>query len=222
MVRLEALFPDSAGKLGQLARDFLSEAVGRPEVDTDQIARLWGALRRQIDELNQEKDRFALIRTMTDRIGSSGAPTWARRLATEPAEDGTDPLIPADWRDAWDWAAASAYLARIDAIPSGRRPPSLVAQSARYRARLAAARNEHDGVEQGFKTAEAVFREHGLTFFVAATELEHAEWLFGQERRDDAEPLLVEAREIFDRLEAAPWIERCDRLAPARAATVSV
>jgi hypothetical protein len=115
-----------------------------------------------------------------------------------------------------------ALLGRIDAIPSGRRPPSLVAQAARYRARLAAARNEHDGVEQGFKTAEAVFREHSLTFFVAATELEHAEWLTGQGRGDEAEPLLAEAREIFERLEATPWLARCDALAPARAETASV
>jgi class 3 adenylate cyclase/tetratricopeptide (TPR) repeat protein len=113
-------------------------------------------------------------------------------------------------------------LARIDAIPSGRRPPSMVAQAARYRARLAAARNEHDAVEQGFKTGEAVFREHGLTFFVAATELEHAEWLAGRGRSEEAEPLLAEAREIFERLAATPWLERCDRLAPARAATASV
>jgi tetratricopeptide (TPR) repeat protein len=115
-----------------------------------------------------------------------------------------------------------ALLGRIDAIPPGRRPPSMVAQAARYRARLAAARNEHGAVEQGFKTAQAVFREHGLTFFVAATELEHGEWLADQGRREEAEPLLEEAREIFERLAAAPWLERCDRLASTRAATASV
>jgi hypothetical protein len=59
-------------------------------------------------------------------------------------------------------------------------------------------------------------------FFVAATELEHAEWLTGQGRGDEAEPLLTEAREIFERLEAAPWLARCDAVAPARAETVSV
>jgi predicted ATPase/class 3 adenylate cyclase len=113
-------------------------------------------------------------------------------------------------------------LAKIDEIPTGRRPPSLVAQAARYRARLAAARNEHEGVEQGFKTAEAVFREHGLTFFLAAAELEHAEWLTGNGRSQEAQPLLDEAREIFERLEATPWLGRCDALAPARAESVSV
>ena len=99
-------------------------------------------------------------------------------------------------------------LARIEAIPSGKRSPSLRAQAARFRARLAAARGEQARVEQWFKTAEAVFREHGLVFHLAVTELEHAEWLVAQGRAEDAEPLLAEARQIFERLEAAPWLER--------------
>jgi len=112
-------------------------------------------------------------------------------------------------------------LGRIDAIPTGRRPPSLVGQAARYRALLAAARGQHDDVEQGFKTAGAVFREHGLMFFLAATELEHGEWLVAQGRSADAQPLLEEAREIFERLEAAPWLARCDAIAPRSSEQVS-
>ncbi len=108
-------------------------------------------------------------------------------------------------------------LARIDSIPPGRRPPSLRAQSARFRARLAAARGEHEGVEQGFKTAAGIFREHGLTFLMAVTELEHGEWLVGQGRGEEAEPLLLEAREIFERLEAKPWSERANAVTPAEA-----
>ena len=71
-------------------------------------------------------------------------------------------------------------LARIDSIPPGPRPRSLRAQSARFRARLAAERGEHEGVEQGFKTAAGIFREHGLTFPLAVTQLEHGEWLVAQ------------------------------------------
>ena len=78
-------------------------------------------------------------------------------------------------------------VARIDSIPPGRRPPSLRAQSARFRARLAAARGAHEGVEQGFKTAAGIFREHGLTFPMEVTELEHGEWLVAQGRGDEAE-----------------------------------
>jgi len=112
---------------------------------------------------------------------------------------------------------AEELLGRIDAIPPGKRPPSMRAHAARFRARLAAERGEDEGVEQGFKTAGAVFREHGLTFPLAVTQLEHGEWLTGRGRADDADALLAEAREIFERLEAIPWLERVDATRPALA-----
>jgi hypothetical protein len=34
--------------------------------------------------------------------------------------------------------------------------------------------------------------------------------LVAQARRDEAEPLLAEAHEIFERLEAKPWLDRLD------------
>ena len=106
-------------------------------------------------------------------------------------------------------------LGRIDAIPPGKRPPFLVADAARFRALLAAARGEQNVVEQGFKTAAAVFREHGLTFYLGLTQLEHGEWLETQGRNEEAAPLLAEAREIFGRLGATPSLERAG--APAEA-----
>jgi tetratricopeptide (TPR) repeat protein len=139
--------------------------------------------------------------------------------------------VGADAKIAFGAAADSAFaigrldeveklLARIDAMAPGRRPPSLRAQAARFRARLAAVRGEDDGVEQGFKTAAGIFREHGLSFHMAVTELEYGEWLFGQGRAAEAEPLLAEAREIFERLEATPWLERAEAAAGAEAVVV--
>jgi hypothetical protein len=47
-----------------------------------------------------------------------------------------------------------------------------------------------------------------MPFYIAVTLLERGEWLAGQDRRKDAEPLLDEAQEIFERLRAMPWLER--------------
>ena len=47
-----------------------------------------------------------------------------------------------------------------------------------------------------------------MPFWLALTELEHAESLSAQGRASEAEALLAEAREIFARLEATPWLER--------------
>ncbi len=101
---------------------------------------------------------------------------------------------------------------RIEGIPPGIRPPSLRAQAARFQALLRAARGEHATAEQGFKTAEAIFREHGLAFPLAVAQLEHGEWLVAQGRLGDAEALLHEAREMFERLEAMPYVARVDSL----------
>ncbi|MFN8232399.1 MAG: hypothetical protein U0V56_02580 [Actinomycetota bacterium] len=49
-----------------------------------------------------------------------------------------------------------------------------------------------------------------LPFWMGVTLLEHGEWLMGQGRPHDAEPLLDEARGIFERLRATPWIDRLD------------
>jgi class 3 adenylate cyclase/tetratricopeptide (TPR) repeat protein len=112
-----------------------------------------------------------------------------------------------------------AVLADIDSLRPGELRPWLRAQAARFRARLAAARGETDGVEQGFKTAEQIFREYGIPVWLAVTELEHGEWLVTQSRGDEAESLLTEAREIFERLEAKPWLERASRAGEPVAAT---
>ena len=56
-----------------------------------------------------------------------------------------------------------------------------------------------------------------MPFYLGATQLEHAEWLSEQGRDAEAEPLLEEARAIFEELEAAPWLERVSAVAPRRA-----
>ena len=58
------------------------------------------------------------------------------------------------------------------------------------------------GDQQSFEAAAAErFRELGIPFWLAVTLLEHGE-LTGDES------LLDEAREIFERLKATPWLER--------------
>ena len=98
-------------------------------------------------------------------------------------------------------AAADGLLATVKELPPGLRPPFLEAQAHRFRARM-------NDEEAGFKTAAGSFREYNFPFWLAVTELEHGEWLAGQGRADEAELLLAEAREIFERLEAKPWLER--------------
>ena len=107
-----------------------------------------------------------------------------------------------------DDAKAEELLGLVDALAPGRRNPSLEAHRLRLRARLQVSRGETASVDRLFASAERLYREHDLVFWLAVAQLEHAEWLLRQDRQADAEPLLDEARSTFAELRAIPWLER--------------
>jgi len=80
---------------------------------------------------------------------------------------------------------------------------------------------ESETTDRLFRGAIGLWREIAAPFHLAVVQLEHAEWLGAQARVDEAEPLLTEARETFERLEATPWLERLGAHA-ARGASASV
>jgi ATP/maltotriose-dependent transcriptional regulator MalT len=86
----------------------------------------------------------------------------------------------------------------------------LQAQAARFRAAVAARNGDAQEAERLFKQAAGRFRELSVPFYLAVAQLEHAEWLTAQGRADEAEELLAEAHEAFERLRATPWLERLD------------
>jgi predicted ATPase/class 3 adenylate cyclase len=116
--------------------------------------------------------------------------------------------------DLGDLHHVEELLGPVESLPRGRFPIYLEAHVSRFRARLAAASGVSDGVEGRFKSAAGRFREMAVPFWMAVTLLEHAEWLVGQGRGSEGQPLLAEAREIFERLKARPWVERLDPIAP--------
>jgi len=99
-----------------------------------------------------------------------------------------------------DSAKAEELLASVEEIPAGSRPPYLDAQTKRFRARLG-------GDAAGYAAAAARFRELDIPFWLAVTLLEQGE-----------RSGLAEAREIFARLGATPWLERVDAAGAATAA----
>jgi class 3 adenylate cyclase/tetratricopeptide (TPR) repeat protein len=115
-----------------------------------------------------------------------------------------------------NFAKAEELLAIPESLAPGQLTPFLQAQGLRLRARFDAARDEHPMADERFRTAASLFRERGVVFYLAVTQLEHAEWLFEQGRADEAHSLLVEARDAFQQLRARPWVERAVGLAATR------
>jgi len=152
-------------------------------------------------------DALAAAEAALADIGTLGATSQPIRFAFAEALESAFAL--------GDLAKVEQLIAQIDGLRPRERTAFLRAQAVRFRALLAAARDEHDAVEQGFKTAEQILREYGMPFRLAVVQLEHAEWLLGRGRSEEAEPLLTEARETFERLEAKPWLERASEASPA-------
>jgi class 3 adenylate cyclase len=100
-----------------------------------------------------------------------------------------------------DAAGVQEQLDRIEALRPGERPALLEAHAHRFRAKLT-------GDEAGFRSAAALFRERSLEFWLAVTLLEHGEQLAERNGGAGAARLVAEAREIFERLGATPWLER--------------
>jgi tetratricopeptide (TPR) repeat protein len=111
-----------------------------------------------------------------------------------------------------DDAKVDELLAIVEHLPPGGVNPFLRATGARFTARRAARDGDGDTAAAGFSAAARIFREIEYSFDLAVVLLEHAEWLAEVGRLDGAAPLAAEAREIFDRLRATPYIERLDRL----------
>jgi len=101
-----------------------------------------------------------------------------------------------------DRAAVEDLLGAIEELPPGRRPPFLDAHARRFRGRL-------QGDASQLETAARRFREIGIPFWLAVTLLD-----LGELTGDGA--VLEEAREIFERLRATPWIERVAAVAGRR------
>jgi class 3 adenylate cyclase len=156
----------------------------------------------------QDIAAIATARSLVLRVEGDAAGALAeaeRGIATRDALGVTGAL----WKFAWVETVESAFAAgderraaellrSVAGLAPGERTPYLVAEADRLGARL----DEADA-DARLRRAIAVFRELALPFHAAIAQLELAERGPG-----DAEALAREAAAEFERLGAAPWLER--------------
>jgi hypothetical protein len=106
-----------------------------------------------------------------------------------------------------DTAQAEELLATVEELPVGLCPPSMAAAAHRFRGRLA---GNSPAAEEHLRAAVAELRRVELPYELAIALFEVGEWLAGQGRRDESQPLLDEARETFEHLRATRWLERLE------------
>ena len=117
-----------------------------------------------------------------------------------------------------DVQRAEEILAELEGLYPGELTPSMRAQRERLRAKVDIAKGQLEGVERRLQNAANEFRAIPMPFWLGVTLLEHAEWLVGQDRGEEATPLKSEAIAIFEGLRARPWLERAGQLSSEAAA----
>jgi predicted ATPase/class 3 adenylate cyclase len=108
---------------------------------------------------------------------------------------------------------------RVDTLPTNARPRVIESQLCRLRANAAAAAGRHDEAGAAYAVALANARNLGFAYWLAPVLADYGGWLVATGHPDEAEPLLAEARELFDAMGASMWLERLDRIAPTARAT---
>jgi class 3 adenylate cyclase/predicted ATPase len=104
---------------------------------------------------------------------------------------------------------AKRLLSLVADAPPGHAPPYIRAQLARYRALVRVAEGDRSvEIGNGLRGAVNGLRDLGYPYWLARAQADLGQWLAGRGRRADAEPLLVEARDILSDLGAQPDLER--------------
>jgi class 3 adenylate cyclase/tetratricopeptide (TPR) repeat protein len=167
----------------------------------------------------QDKANFSLLTAFI--AAARRQPEESLRHARETAAYGsTLGMTHEVVRWGWSLAARTAYelrdavairelIALADSRPAGQLAPIIRAERDLLRARLAGRDGDH-GARAALTAAITGLREVGSPYHLAHGLLDHAEYLTGVGDGDTAALAVAEARDIGDRLNCPPLLERAD------------
>jgi tetratricopeptide (TPR) repeat protein len=212
-IRAEITLPDTHAAMGRLfAAVWLS--LPRGDVAAARAALEQEGELRHVDEAQQLVGFHA---TEAQVLRAEQRLLEALAVAREALDMGLPAIHPFwkfVWIEAWeaaldlgDEAQVEELLGEVERLRPSDRTPLLVAQEARFRGRLAAQRGEREQAVELLAQAVEGFRALQTPFWLAIVLVELAELGGGDSAR-----LLAEARAIFERLGARPWLERIDAL----------
>jgi very-short-patch-repair endonuclease/KaiC/GvpD/RAD55 family RecA-like ATPase len=110
---IRSVLAEHSGAVVTEANELLAK-IGTPESTDLDLHASWSAIFIELDRLSIVRPALDEIRRVCTVLHQAGAPNWALRLSTQPAEDLNDTLIPDTWLMSWRWRQASVLLDRID------------------------------------------------------------------------------------------------------------
>ena len=215
LVTADAVYPDAFRVSGTVLLELPRGGVGRAREILDARRELRNAVDAQIRSLYLLSE--ARVLRAEGRPADAAESARGARLA---AAELHERLHAFAWEEQLEDLAAAGdldgleeCLAVADALAPVERTPFVDAVHARFRAQALAGRGEQVEAEQWSERARRAYRSLGFPYYEAIVQAEQAGRLLAEGRAEDAAAPLAEAREVFARLGARPWLERCDELA---------
>ena len=118
LLRLEGIRQKLINRKGLIVdqiRKFITDTLGNKDQDEIELQKSWHALISELIRLGSLRPDLDQIVLVSAEIEKSGAPLWAARVRRHAAGTDRDPILPTDWREAWEWRCACALLDSIDA-----------------------------------------------------------------------------------------------------------
>jgi len=212
------------GELPRLASLPLLARIQAARGNKDAVAHILGLA---VDANASTNAEFADAPTVARAIAlnASGRHQEALDVAWPVAVSGAE-VVNEDRREAYveaglaalavnDQAAIERLIAHVADLPPALRSPLLRAGAARFAGLLAHRRADPASADERLTAATRELRTIKAPFVLGQVLVEHAELLETEERGAEAVALRAEAREIFTRLQAAPWLARTQ--APSQA-----
>jgi len=73
----------------------------------------WNQYRNELLQLrNRLSESIETVQRVEKLIDESGAPQWAERIRAQPCTGDVDPVLPENWRQAWEWRRKHGELSR--------------------------------------------------------------------------------------------------------------
>ncbi len=104
----------SDGKISKEIRNFIGNTIGNLAFSSDEVMKQWQGFILEINRINKLSAEIHIVEEVSEKISSSNAPNWAKKLKTLTISATEDDLTPVDWYATWQWKRRVKYLEEID------------------------------------------------------------------------------------------------------------
>lgn len=116
LATLQEKLAGTSGPISNRLRDFVEGELGSAALQAERIMARYAELLAEVRRVEALARDFGLVTEFAARLEQAGAAKLAARVRTVPVgASGEDVVLPAGWREAWNWSRVRSHLETIEA-----------------------------------------------------------------------------------------------------------